>query len=225
MVRINIMEFEKFLEQFRIVHYDKGEIILRQGEIPQYAYAVKEGVVKTYNIDSTGDERPISFDIKKEIFPVSWIFSKAPITLYYYEAFTDCELYVVPRDQYLEFVRKNPDVLVKILDSFISSHIAYMLQVNALEQQKAASKLLYTLYFLMVRFGNHISPEEVKIQLPLTQQELANFMGITRETTAIELKKLEKLGIVSYQRASYSVNPKKLSEVLDEEHPELNLRA
>lgn len=210
--------FEEFLKQFRIVHFDKGEIVLRQHEVPTAAYVIKEGVVKTYNITAEGDEKPLSFDVKNEIFPVSWLFSKADTTLHYYEAFTACELYVIPKDAYQEFMSQNPDTVYKILGNFIGNHVGYMLQVHALEQSKASEKLLYTLHYLCIRFGKLVNAAEVKIQLPLTQQELANFMGVTRETTAIELKKLEKSGIISYQRASYSVNTAKLNELLDEEY-------
>jgi CRP-like cAMP-binding protein len=210
--------FEEFLQRHRTVHFDKGEIILRQHEIPGAAYVVKEGIVKTYNITADGDEKPISFDVKHEIFPVSWVFSKADETLHYYEAFTNCELYVVSKDDYKEFMAKNPDVVFKILGNFIGNHVGYMLQVNALEQSRASEKLLYTLHYLTVRFGKDAGDGEVKIALPLTQQELANFMGLTRETTAIELKKLEKRGIITYQRANYAVNITKLNELLDEEY-------
>lgn len=210
--------FEDFLQRYRTIRFDKGELILRQHETPAAAYVIKEGVVKTYNITADGDEKPISFDIKNEIFPVSWVFSKAKETLHYYEAFTNCELYVVPKDDYQEFMGKNPDVVFKILGNFIGNHVGYMLQVNALEQSRASEKLLYTLHYLCVRFGERAGQDEVKITLPLTQQELANFMGLTRETTAIELKKLEKRGIISYQRASYTVNAVRLNELIDEEY-------
>lgn len=210
--------FEDFLQRYRTVRFDKGEIVLRQHETPTAAYVIKEGVVKTYNITAEGDEKPISFDIKHEIFPVSWVFSKSSETLHYYEAFTDCELYVVPKDDYQDFMSKNPDVVFQVLGKFIGNHVGYMLQVNALEQSRASEKLLYTLHYLSVRFGETVNSDQVKIQLPLTQQELANFMGLTRETTAIELKKLEKRGIITYQRASYTVNSKQLNELLDEEY-------
>lgn len=211
--------FEDFLKQFRTIHFDKGEIVLRQHEVPTAAYVIKEGVIKTYNITAEGDEKPLSFDIAGEIFPVSWLFSKADTTLHYYEAFTPCELHVVPKEAYQDFMNRNPDAVFKILGNFIGNHVGYMLQVHALEQSKASEKLLYTLHYLTVRFGNKTAnPSMIKIQLPLTQQELANFMGVTRETTAIELKKLEKQGVIVYQRANYSVNTQKLSELLDEEY-------
>jgi CRP/FNR family transcriptional regulator len=210
--------FEEFLKQFRTIQFDKGEIVLRQHEVPTAAYVIKEGVIKTYNISAEGDEKPLSFDVKNEIFPVSWLFSKADTTLHYYEAFTACVVYVVPKDAYQDFMSKNPEVVYKILGNFIGNHVGYMLQVHALEQSKASEKLLYTLHYLCIRFGRLVDENKIKIQLPLTQQELANFMGVTRETTAIELKKLEKRGIISYQRASYSVNSDRLNELLDEEY-------
>lgn len=64
----------------------------------------------------------------------------------------------------------------------------------------------------------------VKILLPLTQQDLANFMGLTRETTSIELKKLQDQKILSYRQQKYTVHTNRLNELLDEEYDQGRLK-
>ncbi len=207
-----------FLETCRVRHFAKGEIILVQDEIPQTAYCIKKGVVKTYNLTKLGDEKPISFDIQNEIFPVAWVFSKLPYAQYFYEAFTDCDLYCVPKQMYVDYLRDNPDALFSVFDYFIGRYMNYQMRVNALEQSKASSKVLYTIHLLALRFGKEQKQNTVKIQLPLTQQDLANFMGLTRETTSMELKKLQEQGVISYRNQNYSVRADKLNNLLDEDY-------
>ena len=211
-------ELKKYLEQYHVKKFAKGEIILCQGEAARCAYVIKRGVIKTYNITTQGEEKPLSFDIQMEIFPLAWVFDKAPRSMYYYEAFTDVELYCVPKEDIVEFLQKDHGVLSGYFDYFISRCLNFQLQVNALEQSKAASKVLNTIHFLCLRFGKDVKPHVVKIQLPLTQQDLANFMGLTRETTGIELKKLQRQGILTYQRQSYLVHTDKLDALLDEDY-------
>jgi len=211
-------DFNKFLQKYHIKKFDKGEIILCQGEAARCAYAIKQGVIKTYNITAQGEEKPLSFDTQMEIFPMAWVFGKAPRSMYYYEAFTDVELYCVPREDVTTFLYSHADVLKEFFDFFMNRYLNFQLQVNALEQSKAASKVLNTVHFLCLRFGKDIRPNVVKIQLPLTQQDLANFMGLTRETTGIELKKLQRAGVVSYQRQNYIVHTDKLDDLLDEDY-------
>ncbi len=210
--------FKQFLERYRVQKFSRGEIILFEGEVPNCAYVVKKGVIKTYNLTSDGQEKPISFDVEMETFPVGWVFRKLRSTQYFYEAFTECSVYCVPRDDLLRFIQSNPKLLYTYLDYFVSRYLNYQMRINALEQSKAADKVLNTLYFLCIRFGQDVRKNIVKINLPLTQQDFANFMGLTRETTGIELKRLEKGGVITYNRQNYMVRTDKLNELLDEEY-------
>ena len=210
--------YAAFFKQFRVAKFKKNEVILHQDDEPQTAYVIKEGVVKMYNITSEGDEKPISFDVSGDLFPAEWVFSRAERTLFYYEAFTDCSLYVVPKDVYQQFLHNNPIIMRKAFDLFVSRMVGYTLRVNALAQSRAADKLLHTIHYLCLRFGKEIKKDFVRIRLPLTQQELANFMGLTRETTTVELSKLKQLGVISYCHQTYSVRTNKLNELLDEEY-------
>ncbi len=215
--------FKQFIERYRVLKFSRGEIILFEGEVPNCAYIIKKGVVKTYNLTSDGQEKPISFDVEMETFPIGWVFGKLRSTQYFYEAFTDCSVYCVPREDLLHFIKHNPKLLYNYFDYFVSRYLNYQMRINALEQSKAADKVLHTLYFLCIRFGLELRQHVVKISLPLTQQDLANFMGLTRETTGIELKRLEKAGVISYNRQNYVVRTDKLNELLDEEYESMRL--
>lgn len=210
--------FRVFLQKYHTRKFDKGELILVQGETPDCAYVIKKGVVETYNLTTHGEEKPINYDIQGEIFPLAWVFGQVRNTNYYYEAFTKCELYCVPREDYLEFIQQSTPRLMGVFQSFITQHLNSQLRMNALEQSKASSKVLYTLHFLCLRFGVDVRKNTVRIQLPLTQQDMANYMGLTRETTGIELKKLQRSGIITYRRQNYIVRIDKLNEILDEEY-------
>ncbi len=203
--------------------FSRGEIILFEGEVPNCAYVIEQGVVKTYNLTSDGQEKPISFDVELETFPIGWVFGKQRSTQYFYEAFTDCSVYCIPRDEFLRFIKSNPELLYSYMDYFVSRYLNYQMRINALEQSKAADKVLHTLHFLCLRFGHDVRKNVVKIALPLTQQDLANFMGLTRETTGIELKRLEKSAVISYNRQNYVVRTDKLNELLGEEYESMRL--
>lgn len=216
---LHIMQnYQKFLKQFRTRRFKKGEIILCQGEAPDCAYAVKNGIIKTYNLTLQGEEKPIGFDVPIEIFPLAWAFGKVDRVQYYYEAFTDCELYCVPANDYMAYLEKNPKDTFAMLNHLVDRYMGSQMRINALEQSKASSKVINTLHFLCLRYGTDIKQDTVKIQVPLTQQDLANFIGLTRETTGIELKKLQKQGVLIARKQSFVVHTDKLNELLDEDY-------
>ncbi|HTE58297.1 MAG TPA: Crp/Fnr family transcriptional regulator [Verrucomicrobiae bacterium] len=213
-----MQDYQKFLSQFRIKRFQKGELILCQGETPDCAFIVKQGVVKTYNLTLQGEEKPIGFDVEHDIFPVAWVFTKVRYVQYYYEAFTDCEVYCVPIKPYVDYLRKSPDEMMTMLTHLVDKYISIQMRVNALEQSKAPSKVINTIHFLCLRFGVEVKKDTVCIELPLTQQDLANFVGLTRETTGIELKKLQRAGVLTYKKRNYIVRTDKLNDLLDEEY-------
>lgn len=212
------MSLEQFLQQYRTKKFAKGEVILTEDEKPPCAFLIKSGVVKTYNLTSQGQEKPISFEIEEEIFPVGWIFGRLRHTQYFYEAFTDCEVYCIQREEFIDFLKKEPQFLYGFTNFLVKQHVHYQMRINALEQSKAADKVVHTLYYLCMRFGLDIKENVVQIQLPLTQQDLANFMGLTRETTGIELKKLERAKVIKYFHQRYIVFTDKLGELLDSDY-------
>jgi len=210
--------FTVFLQKYRTKRFAKGELILVQGEKPPFVYVIKKGVVKTYNLTTAGDEKPIDFDIQNEAFPLAWVFGQATVAPYYYEAFTDCEVYCLPRDEYRQFVQGNHEQLLAAFDRFVTDYLNLQLRVNALEQSKATAKIVHTIHYLCLRYGVDVRKHRVRIQIPFTQQDLANFMGLTRETTGIELKKLQKSGVLSHKYQHYYVQTDKLNDLLDEEY-------
>ncbi len=216
--------FREFVSKFPTKKFDKGELIIIGGEAPQSAYVVKRGIVKSYSITSDGLERPISFDSEMDIFPLGWVFNLLPWAQYYYGAFTDCEIYIVPREEYIEYLKTRKESLYDVFANFVVAHLNLQMRVNALEQPKAIDKIIHTLHYLSIRHGRELAPNTVRIGLPLTQQDLANIMGLTRETTGIELKKLEKKGVVTYRRQNYIVHTAELNAILDEEYDQARIK-
>ncbi|HEU5187834.1 MAG TPA: Crp/Fnr family transcriptional regulator [Candidatus Saccharimonadales bacterium] len=211
-------KFSTFLSHFRTVRFNKGDMIFVQGEVPKAAYILKKGIVKTYNITADGEEKVISLVGKNEIFPAPWVFSRTDNSLYYHQAFTTCETVVMPRDQCMHFLHQNPDVMQWLCSQLIGLHTSFMLRINALAQSKASVKVVYLLQALCLQFGRDVRKDVVKIELPLTQQDIANLLGIKRETTALQLKKLKDNGVISYARKGYLVKTDQLSNLLNDEY-------
>ncbi len=211
-------EYYDFLRGFRTRRFAKGELILVQGEVPECAYVVKDGIIKTYNLTLGGEEKPIGFGVEPEIFPIAWAYRQTNHVQYYYEAFVDTELFCVPADELRSFFAAHPAAQAVLVDRLVAWQMHMQMRVNALEQSKASQKILNTIHFLCLRYGQEEAVNVVRVQLPLTQQDLANFIGLTRETTGIELKKLQERGVLSYKKQNYVVRTDVLGELLDEDY-------
>lgn len=198
-------------------NFSANSTILYQGEVPQSACVLLRGVVRVFSISKQGDEQIVTFHVAGEFFPSSWIFKKSISTVFFYDALTDCEVAFIPRDELVEFMFSQSDRVRSMLDYFITNYSAFLIRVNGLEQPKARDKLIYTLYYLCQRYGDHRQKTSVHIPIALTHQHLAGLVGLTRETTAMEMNKLKRQRVITYKQQKYIVEQEKLLELIGED--------
>ncbi len=213
-------QFEEFLSKYPTRTFKKGEIIIFQGEAPRSAYVVKSGTVKAYNLSVNGDEKPVAFYDDYSTFPGSWVYSKMPSAIYYYEAFTpEVSLYVVNREDYVAFVRSDPEILYNELQRYVTDQLGKSMRLNALQHSRASDKLIYTLHYLALSHGRSVGPQRIEITLDLTHQDFANLTGLTRETAATELNKLKHQDVITYSKHTlYQLDLAKLTAMLNDQY-------
>lgn len=191
-------------------HYARKRTILFQGEIPRAVLLLQKGLVKVYGITTSGDQRTVTLLTEGDVFPMSWVFGKSPACVYYYEALTDCSVLAVSRDEYNNAIASDHLLKEQIFENYMSHYIAATMHVYALEQSHAQDKLAYILQYLVARFGEKMPDGRCKINLRLSHQDIAEMAGITRETTAVELHRLKKKGLIEYHKFTYYVDKAKL---------------
>lgn len=203
------------LARYPVRHFAAGEMILYQGEVPSSAFVLKKGIAKVYNISAQGDEKPVAFNCQPDLLASAWVFSKCNGALFFYEAHTDCEVYAVPRDDFLNLIKQDNAVLIQLVDRYVSVITASTLQLHALEFSKASDKIIHMLFYLCQAHGIE-EDGKITIDLPLTQQELANLLGLTRETTGIELLKLKRDGLLTLSKKRYKIDREQLMKLIGE---------
>lgn len=197
--------------------FKKRSILLYQGEAPRMAYVLKSGVVKLYTINNAGEEQIVAFHARSDIFPSSWIFGKSSTTLYYFEALTDCEVLTMPREELYKALVASPELLNSTLDYFVTNYTGLLMRVTALEQSRAREKIMFTLYYLLFRYGKPTRAGRYVIELGLTHSIIASLVGLTRETTTTELSKLKRQKVLDYNLHNYTINKEKLERMLGED--------
>jgi CRP-like cAMP-binding protein len=206
------------LNSYSLRKFKKGQTVLFQGEVPRYAYVIKSGTVKTYNISPLGEEQLISLSADYDILPEAWFLGEASVAYYFYEAFTDCTMYAIPREELIKKVQETPELANHLLQRFMRLYVGSSVHINALEQPRSRDKLVHLLHYLTLRFGQAGSnPDKVTLSLRLTHQTLANMLGVTRETIATELSRLRREKVVSYKQQTYTINKPMLLQLRNDD--------
>jgi len=197
------------------VKFLKDETILLKDVIPKYIYCIKSGVVQKFSLSSNGIKQSISFEIIDDIFPKSFAFSKTTKTIFEYRAFTNCELYLISVEDFKSQLAYNFEFTKKMLSRAISTLMGNSIKIDALEKSHAEQKIIHMFRYLCLIYGTGRWNGLVRIEVPLTQQDLAELTGLTRETINMELSKLIKLKIASSYQKHYTIDTIKLNELAD----------
>lgn len=190
-------KLESFFSRFKKYHYKKGEIILRGGDTPYGVYFINKGYVKDYSISKDGEELILIIFKPGDFFPIIWAVNNTART-YYAEAMTSVEVWRAPREKFLEFITANPDVLLELTSKILIRFGGVLQRMEYLAFGNAYEKVASIVLICAERFGKK-EGKNIVIQVPLTHKDIAELLGVTRETASIEMKKLEKKEIISYR--------------------------
>jgi CRP/FNR family transcriptional regulator len=199
-----------FVSQYPTKSYRKNETIIFQDDQPPTLFFIKSGFVKGYDIDSQGAEQLLWLGSRGDFFPIIWAFSVTPTVEYFVSAFTDVEVYAVKRAAFSEFLDGNPPALLEVTYQ-MAVHLNHTYShLNFLEKTRAEEKIVHSLCYLSARFGDVANHKGREITLPITHQDIASLIGLTRETVALELKKLKDRGYIYYDKYQFIINQEKL---------------
>lgn len=210
--------FRQFIANYPSRSFKKGETILLKDDAPKNMHVIESGIVKVYTITGSGDERLVAFSRVEEDFPIGFSLGIINRSQYFYEAFTNCVIRFVPPSDYLHYLSSDIEVMQKRMARLTILLISNYARVSALEQTRAGDKIARTLVYMADQFGVVLRPYHTRLKLFVTQQEIANLLGLTRETINIELKKLEVKQLVSHSRKTYILYMERLRKYLDDNH-------
>ena len=199
-------KLEQFFSQFKRFHYKRNEVIIRPDDIPSGVFYLKKGYVKLYTLSESGQELILIIFKPGNFFPMIWTFEDV-IPTQYCETMTSVELYRTSKDKFKEFVQENPEVLWDVTGKILIRLLGLLERMEYMVFGNAYQKVASILEICSERFGVK-KGREVIIKVPLTHRDIANLIGLTRETVSIEIKKLEEKGILERSGKFYVIkNP------------------
>ena len=206
--------FEAFLATTPVRKFCKDELLVQQEDDLRQAFIVKTGAVRCYDISLDGNQQLISIVSEGELFPASVPLETETRAQFFYSAFMDSEVYVVSRRRLLSFLHSHPNTLLDVYTDITRRLADLQYRVGAVAKPKAREKILHTLAFIADRFKARHSGEQVEVSLPLTHQDIADLVGLTRETTTATLRMLRDEGFVSYDRRHLLIRRDRIQELL-----------
>jgi CRP/FNR family transcriptional regulator, anaerobic regulatory protein len=190
------IKIRTFFSAYPVMSYKKDEIILRPDDPTPYVFYIVSGFVRMYCLLPDGKELTLNIFKQGSYFPMFLILGNSTNT-YYYETLTPVKLERAPKGEVLTFLHRESDVLFEFTSRISVGLNGLLSNIQYVLFGLASSRVASVLLILARRFGE-AKNSYITIQLPLTHQDIANLIGLTRETTSLEMEKLVTRKIISY---------------------------
>lgn len=189
------------------LQYQKGEYILRPGELPSGVFYIEKGLVKAFNISKYGEENLLIIRRDHEIFPLIWAITGQERSIIY-QALSPTIVWRLSRDEYMKFLSSHSDALPPILDMAVELYRRHSERILNLQYRSVRERIISFLLTMSSRFGEKKN-DGTYINVPLRQQDIASSINASRESASRELTYLERKGLIKTEPPYITIKDKK----------------
>ncbi|MEM1019545.1 MAG: helix-turn-helix domain-containing protein [Pseudomonadota bacterium] len=189
---------------------NKGATLYEEGTPCNYAYTLESGVLMLERLSMDGRRQVLAF-----VYPGDFIgIEVSGRHLVSAVALKDATLTRYPISE-IDAMARNKASVDHALKQVTNRILAYALdQICVLGRMDARQRLMFLFVHLMHR---QMLEEPVDIDIPMTRQDMADFLGLTMETISRTVSRLKNEGLIS-QTSAHSVTINDLAhaeELLD----------
>lgn len=174
--------------------FEKGDIIFSEGELFDKLFIINNGSIKIYTYTKDGKEQ-ILYILKEGEFLGDLNLLKNDIFKFNAMALESTNMCILHKDDFDILIKTNPEISIKILE-YAHDRIASLENlVQTLTTKDVEVRLASLLINLSSTFGIK-TDIGIEITLPLTREDMANFIGVTRETVSRKLSYFQSQNII-----------------------------
>jgi len=192
--------------------FKDNEVVVGSGRKDKNSYYIIDGYVKVYDLNADGNIKTIAILKKGDMFPLVWGFDHPPETVYYYKAMGPLETYSVETFELKNELSSNVDVAREAHIAFVYLAWDFMERIKCLQMPYTQEKVLRLLPYLAAKLGKKIDASTYELVYNITQEEIAQLIGATRESVSAHLAKLESRSIINRSRNRLLINMDKVPE-------------
>ncbi|OEG00018.1 hypothetical protein BHF71_06555 [Vulcanibacillus modesticaldus] len=183
--------------------FPKGTIIFVESDPAEAVYFLRKGKVRLSKSSYEGKEVVISILKSGELFAQASLFRNTtyPVTA---ETIEDSEIVIIRNKDLEKIILRYPEIGVSIIQIMGERLYSAHSKLRDVTLYGKLGALASTLINLAKQYGKK-SPEGVIIELTLTHQELANFIGAARENVNRMISTLEKNGVLTMKKGKICI--------------------
>src|SRR5210317_1371106 len=193
--RATELSLAKLSKIARRVEFDKGEYIFSEGDASKYFYIVESGRVILSKDSPSG--KAFTFLVATRGLPLNAVACLKPRPRFFSaRAAEKTTVIAIPSRAFKQWILDNPDVAAGILDTMADLLDGAYNRILDLIDESAEQRILNALNMLSSRIGPN---------LPMTNHDIADMTGTSRETAARVISRLQAAGLIRKSRSHIEI--------------------
>lgn len=208
-------DLEKLLPLIERLKISKGDFIFKEGVLSDRLYIVNGGSFKVFRYTKDGKEQ-ILYVLSEGDYFGELNLLKTEVLEFSAIALEDTHLCTIKKTDFDGLLAAYPTLYTKILEHAYERIYALESMIQTLTAKDVDARIATLLLKLADQFGI-MKQGRIEIPLKLTREEMANHIGLTRETVSRKLSQFQTDGLVAFSdsRSIAIVNAKALEAMVE----------
>jgi CRP/FNR family transcriptional regulator len=181
------------------VLFRKGDSLTKQGAFASYMLFVITGLAKQYLENDTTSNYNLRIIKSGEFIGLSAVFSKNTFN-YTSVAITDCQVFLIEKEAILKVVKQNGLFAFNIIKRYCEQNADLFSTIQNLHYKQMNGRLADALLYL-----DNLKSENSEIFQLLSRKDIAEFAGISTESTVKLLKAFERDGLIKLNEKNINI--------------------
>ena len=200
----NFFKFSKYHQAFfkkhgELVSYKKDQKIGSSPENSQWVFFLEKGIIKASFFVEDGTERILGYIIEGSTFTKTGSLFKKDSENLVYETISSTTLYRIPTGFFLEKLKTDHKLLDDYL-KYVTRNNMYLIDRILYQGSKGTGlRFIKWLLFMENYYGKNNGKYSL-ITIPITQDDMANFLHTTRESINKTISGLVKQKIIKTEK-------------------------
>ncbi len=195
----SLTEFVHALESVKsIVNLPKHAKLLEEGQVPEGIFVLLHGAVKLFVSLKSGKTLILRVVQSGEVLGLSATMSSRPAE-YTAETLSPTQFLYVPRKDFLALLERHPEICISVVEVLSHQLREAVNMIHYSSGSQPAVEKLGDLLESWVEQNGEETDRGIELRLPLTQEEIGQMIGVSRETVSRLLAEFEDQGILELE--------------------------
>lgn len=199
--------FRQICEATNKQQVGKGKQLFRQGDVSDCVYIIKEGCFKLSRTTQDGDETILQIVGPGELIGETALIRPDKVHMTTAISLEDAKVCSISHHTFENVVKNQPDLAWEIIKKLGDRLYGAWEQVTEANTQSTQQKVLSLLIRMANEHGEKCA-QGTRIQIPLTQQDIASLVGASRVMVAQSIKELTLKNYLDREKRHYILKGK-----------------